>query len=1159
VRSSRFGEFDLFERLGVGAVGEVFRALRRSDGRVVALKRLSQTASANAEVALMLDEEAEVLAACDHPGIAKLVDRGTTEGRRWIAYEYIHGRDLFAIEERVAPTTRAEGFVVPLDVGIEIALRLAGALAHAHAAGIIHRDVSPANVIVSFDGGVKLLDFGNARAASRITRTGAGEVRGTLGYMSPEQVSGAKLDARTDVYSLGVCLWELAAGRRLFDGGRPMDIMRRIATGKIPAPRDVAPSVPSGVSSVISRSIAHAVDERHASALDFARTLVAAARAEGLVLPDDAALGIGDPRTRSPLVTRDPREGGIGGQAPLEITNQEAAPYAPPSRLARFMRSVFADGLVEVGQNSQDSQPSSARSINMGEKLPPIGHGEDGNLGRGAQAAPSSGRSQQLAASYEAGRVRPVDQLRFSTGSASGPLRGHLERGRHDGLFEESQNMAENKGGSDLDVFEGLAKKSARPAPALGPPPPPSAPPRRGTLIGGLQPLPPPAPPGMPAPSGTPAPPPKPPPPPGALSQPAPPPPLPVEAAAPPPPPTPPAAAVPALPPPAPPPAPPPTTASAPPPPPPVAVSAPPVAPPPVSRGSGFLPAVSAPPKKDESVAARPPTTPLPPPPAPPLKTPLPPPPPIASALPAPLPPPQSIGAQLGMEKSKKAKSAVDMDWDDEEESTHVYDKADGGPTPVGPRPAAGTPAAPRVGAAAALLASSGKAAGAVATPPPPAMPAIPSAPPPPPPIPAVGNNTLPMGLTNEATAVRPRPLPMPPPASVPAPASGSSGRAGVILGGLGLVVALGLAVFMLLPKKGQFRIDVKATGGAPLAHAEIFVDGQKKCDTTPCVVADLEPGPKTIKVISPGFPVSESIESVEAGKERFVSLTLNGDAGSAQQPVASGGGTGLKVAAGQANVKLFVDGADKGALPLELKDLSPGAHKIKFDGGDRYEKLEQSVDVTAGQMRDLGTIKLKVVRGQVTLELSTTGASVELVRLQGTKKVEKKLPDALWKSPPVRVDIDPKEGWQLVATKKGFDDFKQDLAFDDGEAEKTIKIELLEAGKAAPTPPPPGPGPGPAPGPGPGPVKTAEPVNTAKVDTPPPPSGTGTLNINSIPVSKVVLDGKPLGSTPKVGVSVPAGSHTVVFVNPDGVKKTVSVTVKAGETKTAAVKFSAE
>jgi serine/threonine-protein kinase len=415
-------------------------------------------------------------------------------------------------------------------------------------------------------------------------------------------------------------------------------------------------------------------------------------------------------------------------------------------------------------------------------------------------------------------------------------------------------------------------------------------------------------------------------------------------------------------------------------------------------------------------------------------------------------------------------------------------------------------------------------------------VPAVPA----PPPVPADARR-------DEPTAIRPRP-------TVPQQGSGG-GRLGVILGGVSLVVVLALAVFTFLPKKGQFKINVTSKTGAAVGAVDIYVDGQKKCETTPCVIAELEPGTKTIKVIAPGFPPADTTDTVEAGKEKvvFVTLEAGGAATPTPGPVANAGNVaGLKIAGTDAEktVHVIVDGADKGTLPVDLKDLTPGSHKVRFDGGERYEKLEQTVDLAAGQTKDLGEIKLKVLKGQVTLDIATPGVAVTLVK-RGDKKVEKKLTDAMLKNPPVKLDIDPSENWRLVATKKGFDEFTQDLTFEDGQAEKTIKVELVETGKAAP----------------PAQANNAATNTTAPKDTAPkdPPkttdnssssSGSGTLNINSIPVSKVILDGKPLGSTPKVGVSVPAGSHTVVFIHPDQGKKSVTVQVKAGETKTAAVKF---
>jgi hypothetical protein len=495
------------------------------------------------------------------------------------------------------------------------------------------------------------------------------------------------------------------------------------------------------------------------------------------------------------------------------------------------------------------------------------------------------------------------------------------------------------------------------------------------------------------------------------------------------------------------------------------------------------------------------------------------------------------------------------MDWDDEEESTHVFDKGDE-LTP--PRAKVGSRA--KAGAAAALLQASGGAAKASV--PPPAAPPLSA--PPPPPVPAMppgGAAAAVAAARGEETLIRPRPQ---------APSS-SSGKAGVILGAAALLVAVGLGVFMLLPKKGQLKIDVRSKSGGVIQKAEIFVDGQKKCDTAPCIVTDLEPGSRTIRVIASDFLApDQTTETVEAGKEKAVLITV--EPLTAPPPVASVSATtappptasasalaptkaGLKIAAsGQDNLKVYLDGAEKGSLPLDLTDLAPGKHTVKLEGGKYYDKLEQTVELTAGETKDLGSLKAKVLVGNLTLEVVTQGAEVTLVST-GPKKVEKRIPDAALKSSPVKIDIDkPEEGWKVVATKKGFEELSQELRFEDGNAFKTVKIDLVEKGKApiavstAPSTPP-------GPGTTPKPPVTA----TAKPSAEPtaaPASGNGTLNINSLPPSKVLLDGKPLGSTPKVGVSVSAGSHTVTFKHPEHGTKSVTVTVKAGETKTAAVKF---
>lgn len=990
-----FGSYWLVQRIGIGACGEVFRAVSRRDGGEVALKRMMPSAGADRAAAARLEREARLAGALDHSAISRKIDAGEVNGVPFLAYEYVCGRDLRAIQERAL----REGELVPLDVAVFIVRQIAMALQHAHTRatdpsalpGVIHRDVNPANILVSFSGEVKLSDFGAAITAEEAaaclsgapSATNAPEIAGTPGYMSPEQLANGPLDGRTDIYALGACLDELLTGHRR---GRSSDR----PTGSVRPARE--PPLSDALRGILSKALANSAEERYPTAERLQGELFAFALAEGHT--------------------------------------------ASPARVAHYLRFLFPEAAAE--------------------------------------------------------------------GAAS---------------REEFLNMADSKGGSDLDVFDGLAKKPRTPA---GLTPPASAPPRQKTLLGGIA--------GAIAPLALP--------PPATLKGPLPPP-----------------SAVPsrgAV-------APPPAAAAA-------GESAPAIAisalPPPSTAMAPAEPAPSAPAALTATLVG--PATPSASSPVPHVLVPLPPP----AAVPPPPAAPSiatalGLGAPAARATPARVKAAVDMDWDDEEESTHVYDKIQHGVPAMGQLPAPGVASSAKVGAAGALFASSGGAAAPAKSVRPGALPP-PVAPPSPHALPATGATGALPDPAPVPNIVSAPPGPLPPMAAparpsyradetvlrapLPAAPGANSGRAGAILGGLALVVVLVLAVFTFLPKSGQLNIHIKAKSGAPIGKAEIYVDGQKKCDYVPCVVTQLTPGPRVIKLAGTEFTEPEPItEVVEAGKEKLVFITVE-----------AVGGTGLKLSAVQSGVRLVLDGTDRGMLPLELRDLSPGSHQARFEAGDLYDKLEQSVQVVAGQVTNVGPVKLRVLKGQVKVDLATKGAVVTLVST-GSKKVQKRLPDGPW---PIRLDLDAADSWRLVAVKKGFKDFGHDITFDDGRADKSVTITLAEEGAEQPAAEVPA---TPVVASVPGPLPASKPLDkpaskpSAEPASKPAPvaaAGTGTLNINSIPVSKVVLDGRPLGSTPKVGQSVSPGSHTVTFIHPEFEKKTVSVVVKAGETKTAAVRF---
>jgi hypothetical protein len=250
-----------------------------------------------------------------------------------------------------------------------------------------------------------------------------------------------------------------------------------------------------------------------------------------------------------------------------------------------------------------------------------------------------------------------------------------------------------------------------------------------------------------------------------------------------------------------------------------------------------------------------------------------------------------------------------------------------------------------------------------------------------------------------------------------------------------------------------------------------------------------------------------------------------------------------LKAATGQPGVKLLVDGRDTGPLPREISGLTPGEHVIVFEG-DRYVSKKRVLIFGPNEVKELEPEQLKIARGAATFELKTQGASLVLVASDERREV------ADYSHP---VDIDTSKSWTLEASKPGYGTLRMPVTFEAepsktfvvtlGESEKREKVEAPSVAQNTAPPEPPK-------------AQVQETPKVEKVEKAQPepakarePVGSCKLNVNSIPVSKVLLDGRPIGLTPRVGVVVPAGSHTVVFVGENG-RKSTSSTCQAGETK---------
>jgi serine/threonine-protein kinase len=264
-----FGRFLLFERVAIGGMAEVFAAVRRDDdaGRLYAVKRILPTLAEDRELVRMFLDEARVAVQLDHPGIVPVHELGKLAGGYYIAMDYVAGRDLGAIAARF----RAAGAPVPLEVVAHVVAEVADALDHAHrgraADGgelrVVHRDVSPANVLVGFDGNVRVIDFGIAQAAHRRRMPAGGPVlRGKFGYMSPEMVRGQPLDRRSDVFALGIVLHELLTGQRLFTAPTELAVMEKVRAAQVPAPSRLRPGVRPELDRIALRALSRDPPDR---------------------------------------------------------------------------------------------------------------------------------------------------------------------------------------------------------------------------------------------------------------------------------------------------------------------------------------------------------------------------------------------------------------------------------------------------------------------------------------------------------------------------------------------------------------------------------------------------------------------------------------------------------------------------------------------------------------------------------------------------------------------------------------------------------------------------------------------------------------------------------------------------------------------------------
>jgi eukaryotic-like serine/threonine-protein kinase len=270
-----FGRYELMKKLAAGGMGQVYLARQKGPvgfQKLLVLKRLLPHLSEDDDFIQMFLDEARIAALLNHPNIAQIYDLGEVDGIYYIAMEYVHGEAISEVNKRAIQRRGA----MPVALKCRVISDAAAGLDAAHHArspsgrklALIHRDVSPQNVLVGFNGNVKIIDFGVAKAAGKLSQTTAGQIKGKHAYMSPEQAKGEPLDHRSDVFGLGTVFYELLTNTRLFKRESEMATLKAVVGAKIPPPSEVVPSIPKALDAVVLKALARNRDERFSTAGD---------------------------------------------------------------------------------------------------------------------------------------------------------------------------------------------------------------------------------------------------------------------------------------------------------------------------------------------------------------------------------------------------------------------------------------------------------------------------------------------------------------------------------------------------------------------------------------------------------------------------------------------------------------------------------------------------------------------------------------------------------------------------------------------------------------------------------------------------------------------------------------------------------------------------
>ncbi len=384
------GRYRVVDEIGVGGMASVH--LARMDGaggfqKWVAIKRIHPHLIEDEQFIHMFLDEARIAARISHPNVAQVFDLGVHENTYWIAMEYLHGEPL----REVMRFNEEKGFATNPDLAARIIADAAEGLHAAHELrgkdgeplNLVHRDVSPHNLFLTYEGMVKVVDFGIAKVSGRLSSTRAGTLKGKLAYMSPEQVRGSTIDRRTDIFALGVVLWEMTTGQRLFRMDSDLETLEKVQACVVPPPSTVRPDFPAELESVIMRALQKRREVRFQTARELSRALQQYLMRIGqFVGPEEVSVYVttifGD-RIRK-------REAHLRWAAEVTQTiSLQDIQQAEPSKFDEISLLSYDDGSDEVATRCDTAPQSAVTARSPRAPLPPADGEDDGGVTRAAR------------------------------------------------------------------------------------------------------------------------------------------------------------------------------------------------------------------------------------------------------------------------------------------------------------------------------------------------------------------------------------------------------------------------------------------------------------------------------------------------------------------------------------------------------------------------------------------------------------------------------------------------------------------------------------------------------------------------------------------------------------------------------------------------------